>query len=130
MNRLPGLQPVVIRPSDGRPTIGTVRSRHRVHVIPALRAVGGRVLLRDWLAITIGRDIWCWRPLDEAELAHELCHVHQWERYGVSFLGAYALASIVAMTSRGHWYRDNAFEVAARRAALAVQGRQALRPDP
>lgn len=92
---------------------------HRIHVLPWLRGLGGRVLLPDWLAITIGHDIWCWRQLDEVELAHELCHVRQWERYGLRFMARYALASWVATRAGGHWYRDNAFEVAARAAGSA-----------
>jgi hypothetical protein len=88
-----------------------------VHVLPWLRSIGGRVLLPDWLAITIGRDIVCWRPLDAAELAHELAHVRQWDRYGVLFVARYARASWRATGAGGHWYRDNAFEVAARSAA-------------
>ena len=93
---------------------------YRVHVVPGLRGLGGRVLIRGWLAITIGRDIWCWRELDEAELAHELCHVRQWDQYGLAFVGAYVLASLVALSTRRHWYRDNAFEVAARVSAARV----------
>jgi hypothetical protein len=112
------------------PTIGSVRSRHRVHVVPGLRRIGGHVLLRDWLAITIGRDIWCWRALDAAELAHELTHVRQWDRYGTLFVARYALASVSASRAGGHWYRDNRFELAARRAALGVQRRKATRPAP
>ena len=92
----------------------------RVHVVSWLRPLGGRVLIANWLAITIGRDIWCWRPLDEVELAHELCHVRQWQRYGIAFVGSYALASIGAVSGRRHWYRDNAFEIEARQAAARV----------
>jgi hypothetical protein len=106
-----------------------VTPSHRLHVLPWLRRIGGRVLLSDWLAITIGRDIWCWRALDEGELAHELTHVRQWDRYGVLFVGRYTVASWQATRTGGHWYRDNAFEVAARRAALAVRHRQAPRPE-
>jgi hypothetical protein len=102
---------------------------YRVHVVPALRRIGGRVLLKDWLAITVGPDIVCWRELDEVELAHELTHVRQWAQFGAQFALRYALASLVALAAGRHWYRDNAFEVAARRAAVAVRGQQATRPD-
>jgi len=88
-----------------------------VHVLPWLRSIGGRLLLADWLAITIGRDIVCWRALDEAELEHELAHVRQWDRYGVLYVARYARASWRATRAGGHWYRDNVFEVAARSAA-------------
>ena len=94
---------------------------HRVHVLPWLRTIGGGVLIPSWLAITIGRDIWCWRPLSEAELAHELAHVRQWERYGVRFVARYARASLRALIAGRHWYRDNAFEIAARDAAARAE---------
>jgi len=90
---------------------------HRVHVVPWLRRIGGQMLLPNWLAITIGRDIVSWRPLDEAELSHELAHVRQWDRFGVLFIPRYARASWRAVQAGGDWYRDNAFEVAARAAA-------------
>jgi hypothetical protein len=95
---------------------------HRLHVVPRLRRVGGLLLLRDWLAITLGPHIWTWRPLNEAELEHELEHVRQWRRHGLVFIARYARASWRARRRGGHWYRDNAFEVAARQAATRVAG--------
>jgi hypothetical protein len=100
-------------------TIGTVPP-HRLHVVPWLRGLGDRVFITDWLAITVGRDIWSWRPLDEVELAHELCHVRQWQRYGLAFVLRYGIASLFALWTRGHWYRDNAYEVEARGSAARV----------
>ena len=94
-----------------------VTPAHRLHVLPGIRRIGRRLLLPDWLAITIGRDIWTWRPLSEVELAHELEHVRQWDRYGPLFVARYARASWRATRAGWHWYRDNAFEVAARAAA-------------
>ncbi len=90
--------------------------RYRVHVHPVLQALG-RVLIPNWLAITLGRHIWAWRPLTDAELAHELTHVAQWARYGVSFPLLYALASLRARRAGKPWYDGNRFEVEARRAA-------------
>jgi hypothetical protein len=98
-----------------------VATQYRVHVVPWLRPLGGRVLITDWLAITIGRHIWCWRPLNDVELAHELAHVRQWQRYGALFVLRYAMASLVALAARSHWYRDNAFEAAARSAAATAE---------
>ena len=43
---------------------------HRVIVVPWLRRPGHYLLLPHWLAITLGRWIFAWRELDEAELAH------------------------------------------------------------
>ena len=90
----------------------------RLRVRPALRSLGARFLLRGWLAITIGRTVISWRPLDPPELAHELEHVRQWQRHGpLGFVARYAAASLRAALEGGHWYRDNAFERAAGRAA-------------
>lgn len=89
--------------------------RHRVHVVPWLRRAG-RVLLPNWLAITIGRDILAWRALEPAELRHELEHVRQWNRYGAAFPLRYLAASISSLLAGGGWYRGNRFEVDARQA--------------
>lgn len=90
--------------------------RHRLHVIAWLRRPGG-LLLANWLAITIGRDIFSWRQLDAVELAHELEHVRQWNRYGPVFAARYQRASFQSWRAGTGWYRGNRFEVAARAAA-------------
>jgi hypothetical protein len=90
--------------------------KHRVHVMPGLQRVGRR-LLPNWLAITVGRDIFAWRELSPVELAHELEHVRQWSRYRVAFPILYLGASVVALVTRKGWYRGNRFEAAARAAA-------------
>ena len=90
--------------------------KHRVHVVPWLQRPG-RLLLKDWLAITIGRDIFCWRDLNEPELEHELTHVRQWRAHGAAFPLVYLGASLSAVVARRGWYRGNRFEVEARRAA-------------
>jgi hypothetical protein len=95
--------------------------RHRLHVVPWLRLLGG-LLFKDWLAITIGRDVWAWRPLDPAELAHELAHAAQWRRYGALFAVLYLVASFKVWRRGGRWYQDNPFEIDAREAADAVRG--------
>jgi hypothetical protein len=86
---------------------------HRLHVWPFLRRPGGWVL-RDWVAITLGRHIFAWRTLDDGELAHELAHVAQWRRHGLRFPILYLLASAAAVIGGRSWYRDNRFEVEAR----------------
>lgn len=91
------------------------RSRHRVHVWPWLRRPGG-LILPNWLAITIGRDILAWRPMNERELRHELAHVEQWRRHGWWLAPRYALASWRAWRAGTGWYRGNAFEIQARAA--------------
>ena len=105
---------------------------HRVHIVPWTRRLGGLVL-PGWLAITVGRDIWAWRPLGPAEAAHELEHVRQWQRHGPPFAARYLRASWRAWRRGGDPYRDNAFEVAARRAAdrsaqVALDGVDVLQP--
>jgi hypothetical protein len=90
---------------------------HRVHIWPWLRPAG-RLLLRDWLAITIGRHIFAWRPMTDRELAHELAHVRQWQSHGLGFPIVYALASLRARRAGKRWYHDNRFEVEAREATI------------
>lgn len=89
---------------------------HRLHVVPWLRHAGALVLA-DWLAITIGRRIFAWRRLNEAELAHELAHVRQWSRHGLRFPLVYLADSIRVRRAGKRWYHDNAFEKEARDAA-------------
>ncbi len=92
------------------------RIKHRVHVVPWLRRPGS-LLLKEWLAITIGRDIFCWRELNSIELTHELAHVRQWRAHGAAFPLVYLGASLRAAGSGEGWYRGNRFEVEARRVA-------------
>jgi hypothetical protein len=75
------------------------------------------MLLRDWLAITVGSHVWAWRRLDSRELAHEMAHVRQWRRYGVAFVLRYVAASIGSWVAGTGWYRGNRFEIEARAAA-------------
>lgn len=93
---------------------------HRVHIWPWLRRPG-RLLLREWLAITLGRHILAWRNLDARELRHELAHVEQWRRHGLGLVPRYALESLRAMRSGAGWYRGNRFEVEARAAEASAQ---------
>jgi hypothetical protein len=91
------------------------RIRHRLHIVPWLRRPG-RLLLPNWLAITIGRDIFTWRDLSPAELRHELAHVEQWRRHGAGFAVRYLGASLNSLLAGGGWYQGNRFEVEARQA--------------
>lgn len=91
--------------------------RHRLIVLPFLRRPGARLIMPNWLAITIGRWIFAWRPLDQAELAHELAHVRQWRANGLRFIPRYLGASRAARNSGGDGYRDNHFEIEAAAAA-------------
>ena len=97
--------------------------RYTLHVWPWLRAVGQRFVLKDWLAITIGSHIVAWRPLDEAELTHELTHVRQWQQHGALFIVRYLLASRAASGIGGDRYRDNEFEAEAHQAEASVRSR-------
>lgn len=97
-------------------------TRHQVHVWPILR-LPGALVLRDWLAITLGHHILAWRPLTERELAHELEHVRQWARHGWRFPVAYLLASLRARRAGLRWYHDNQFEVEAQAAAHGAGSR-------
>lgn len=93
---------------------------HRLHVWPWLR-LPGRLVLRNWVAITIGRDVLAWRDLTERELRHELAHVAQWRRHGWTLAPRYALASFLAWRAGAGWYRGNRFEAEARAAEGSAQ---------
>jgi len=89
--------------------------KHRLHVVAWLRRPGS-LLLPNWLAITIGRDIVAWRDLSAAELRHELVHVGQWRGHGDAFAVRYVAASLTSLLAGSGWYRGNRYEVEARRA--------------
>lgn len=82
----------------------------RLHVWPSLRSPMQRLIMPNWLAITIGRHIFTWRQLTDAELAHELVHVEQWLRYGGTFILRYFEASRRAARSGLDRYHHNEFE--------------------
>ena len=91
---------------------------YRVIVLPFLRRLGRRLIMPGWVALTIGRWIFAWRALDEAELAHELVHVRQWREHGFArFIVRYFGASRAAARAGGDRYRDNKFEIEARAAS-------------
>ena len=83
---------------------------YKLVVWPFLKGPMQRIVLPNWLAITIGKRIYSWRKLDDAELAHELTHVKQWRRHGLAFPLHYWSASRSASRSGGDRYRDNQFE--------------------
>lgn len=70
-------------------------------------------------AITFGHAVLgvCDQSLG-ATRAHEREHVRQYERWGLLFFPAYVLAGIIVGIKGGNPYRDNPFEIAARRAEL------------
>ena len=96
-------------------------TKHRVVVMPWLRLIGP-LLIRDWLAITVGRTIFAWRELTDVELEHELEHVRQWGRMGLRFPIAYMAESMRARKAGKRWYHDNRFESDAREAARLRRG--------
>jgi hypothetical protein len=72
-------------------------------------------LSRRYRAMALGHVVLCVDDIDAAILDHELVHVSQWERWGPAFVLAYPLATLVALARGKHYYRDNHFEVEARR---------------
>ena len=66
-------------------------------------------------AITFGHVVLSIDELDDATLTHERVHVRQYERWGPLFVPAYLLATVATKLRGGHHYRDNPFEIAARR---------------
>ena len=67
-------------------------------------------------AITFGHVILAVDDLDPSTEVHELEHVRQYERWGPLFVPVYLGASAAAKLQGKHPYRDNPFEVEARRA--------------
>ena len=98
--------------------------KHSVVVVPWLKRPMQRFVLPNWVAITIGKRIFCWRHLDEVELAHELKHVEQWRRLGLRFIPMYFLASFRASRSGGDRYRNNQFEREAAEAGEQARKRE------
>lgn len=77
---------------------------------------------RHWAAFTLGPCIWYWTEetaLSRRTRRHEREHVRQFLRWGPLMLLAYRAASAWAACTGGHFYVDNGFERAARRAACA-----------
>lgn len=58
---------------------------------------------------------------------HERVHVAQYERWGIAFFPAYALSSFWQLLRGRHPYRDNHFEVQARRLSIYVTRQGACR---
>ncbi|MEA2735992.1 MAG: hypothetical protein QOE14_2443 [Humisphaera sp.] len=56
--------------------------------------------------VVLGRD----RELLVLTRPHERVHVRQCERWGIFFLPAYVIASVIAFCRGGNIYFDNAFE--------------------
>jgi hypothetical protein len=68
-------------------------------------------------AVTIGRCVLAAsRPALRATWAHEAEHIRQFERFGLLFPLVYSLESLRCLLRGKSIYRDNRFEVAARRA--------------
>ena len=80
-----------------------------------------RKLRWRYRAITFGHVVLAVEELDDHTLRHEIAHVRQYERWGPLYGPAYVGSSLRAMARRGHYYRDNDFEIAARR--IADEGR-------
>jgi hypothetical protein len=90
-----------------------VMPSHRSHVWAWLKGPAQRFILPNWTAITIGHDVFSWRPLDDFELAHELCHIRQWDKNGIRYIPRYLAASRAAKAAGKDQYRDNSFEAEA-----------------
>jgi hypothetical protein len=71
-------------------------------------------------AITLGHCVLCVDEIDPDLMAHEMVHVRQFERWGPLLLFAYPAASVRALASGGHYYRDNYFEAQARASTTPV----------
>ena len=85
------------------------------HVLLCEGASWVRRLGWRYRAMTLGHVVLCVDDIGDEVLDHELVHVRQWERWGPAFLVAYPLATLAALARGKHYYRDNRFEVEARR---------------
>ena len=103
---------------------------HRTHVWPWLKRPAQRLILPTWLAITLWHDIFSWRRLDECELAHELCHVRQWNANGLRYISRYLAAGRAAKAAGKDSYRGNAFEAEAYRVEDVLRTRLAAKVTP
>jgi hypothetical protein len=90
------------------------------------RSVVGGVLLCEgaswprrlgwrYRAITFGHVVLCVDELDDETFRHESVHVAQYEKWGPLLIPLYLSASLREWVRGGHPYRDNPFEVEARR---------------
>ncbi len=108
---------------------------YRLHIWGWIRRPAQKLIMPNWLAITIGHNIFAWRPVDEFELAHELTHVRQWSANGIMYIPRYFQASRAAAAAGKDRYRDNAFEAEALAAtdtlrAARAGGATSLPEDP
>ena len=87
-----------IKTPFGKKTVYSVSQSATVHVNIKEGKVNGHVVL--------GRDL----MLLEMTRPHERVHVRQCERWGIFFLPAYGIASLIALARGGSMYRDNGFE--------------------
>ena len=97
--------------------LGLTFERRRLYrgVFLCERASWPRRLGWRYRAITLGHVVLCVDDIDEPTFIHELVHVRQYERWGPLFIPAYIVSSLVAAIRGRHFYRDNTFELAARR---------------
>lgn len=96
------------------------RRRRRVDgVVVCEGAAWPRRLGWRYRAITFGHVVLSVDDLDDATLAHERVHVGQYERWGPFFVPAYLVAALMSRARGRHQYRDNPFEIAARRVSGA-----------
>ena len=92
-----------------------------LEVTLAREASEGRAVRRSlpFVAITLGHVVIAVSESDQARLrAHERVHVAQYERWGPLFLVAYPVESLLQLLLGRRPYRDNRFEVEARRLAV------------
>lgn len=92
------------------------RSRRRTNgVLLCEGATWPRRLGWRYRAIALGHVVLAVDELDAETLRHELVHVRQYEAWGPLMIPAYLAASLVCRLTGRHPYRDNPFEIAARK---------------
>lgn len=80
------------------------------------KLLGHAPVVRGAAAITFGHVVLA-QTREELDRCrdHELVHVRQYERWGVFFIPAYVLCSLILWARGKHPYRDNPFEIEAYR---------------
>ena len=96
-------------------TFGVNAGVLEVTLYPRSRVISRAVARLPFAAITLGHVVLARSREEQASLRpHERAHVSQYEQWGLAFLVAYPLESLLQLLLGRRPYLDNRFEVAAR----------------
>jgi hypothetical protein len=95
---------------------GTSAKIGEVRFIPCKRLLPNWAAAQTWGEVILFKAIYDFETQTKI-FKHELAHVDQWQILGPLFFVLYPLASLLALLTGGHYYKDNAFERDAREVA-------------